>query len=364
MNMNTDDITAEDRTPRAGSMGSAPNVKLASSSKRGGSKAPPGAERPKILFLDDEERILNALSALFRYKYQVFTATDGEQALAILRRHHVHVVVSDQRMPKMTGVEFLRQAKEVAPHTVRILLTGFSDLSAIIDSVNEGEVYRFLNKPWGNQEIQALMLDALAIATQLEWAALQDAPSTSGMVPEPTAAPEEIQTARPAILVMHDDRQVFETIRMLVGDAHPCTYAADVDASLSALEASNIAVVVSGLKVGRHDCAEMLKLLKQHHAQILTIVVADSADAENVIELINQAKIFRYVLVPCQPEKLKFFIDSAFTQFLRWERHPVLLREQVIAPPVPNVQSSASGAILARLQSLRTLLVAQSIPEK
>src|SRR5207249_6374158 len=70
------------------------------------------AVRPKILFLDDEDRILDALSALFRYKYQVFTATDGEQALAILKQCHVHVVVSDQRMPAMTGVEFLRRAKE------------------------------------------------------------------------------------------------------------------------------------------------------------------------------------------------------------------------------------------------------------
>src|SRR6266542_1720917 len=124
--------------------------------------------KPKILLLDDEERILNALSALFRYKYQVFTATDGEQALAILKQYHIHVVVSDQRMPAMTGVEFLRRAKSVSPQTVRVLLTGFSDLSAIIDSVNDGEVYRFLNKPWGNQEIQAVIADAIGIGMELE----------------------------------------------------------------------------------------------------------------------------------------------------------------------------------------------------
>ena len=109
--------------------------------------APIHSERPKVLFLDDEDRILNALAALFRYKYQVFTATTGEQALAILRQCHVHVVVSDQRMPLMTGVEFLRQAKEVSPHTVRILLTGFSDLSAIIDSVKPSVIITFDSPP-------------------------------------------------------------------------------------------------------------------------------------------------------------------------------------------------------------------------
>src|SRR5215831_14353899 len=142
----------------------------------GGTPTLPGIERPKILLLDDEERILNALSALFRYKYQVFTATDGEKAIAILKQCHVHVVISDQRMPEMTGIEFLRAAKEVSPNTVRILLTGFSDLSAIIDSVNDGEVYRFLNKPWGNQEIQAVVADAVAIGVALE----AEVPHSSG----------------------------------------------------------------------------------------------------------------------------------------------------------------------------------------
>src|SRR5574337_1225827 len=123
--------------------------------------------KPAILLLDDEERILNALKAIFRFNYQVYTATNGAQALDLLRRHRIHVVVSDQRMPTMTGVEFLRQAREIAPSTVRILLTGFSDLSAIIGSVNDGEVYRFINKPWGNKEIEAIVADAVRVAGDL-----------------------------------------------------------------------------------------------------------------------------------------------------------------------------------------------------
>ena len=308
----------------------------------------PNAERPKILFLDDEERVLNALSALFRYKYQVFTATEGKQALAVLKQHHVHVVVSDQRMPTMTGVEFLRRAKEISPDTVRILLTGFSDLSAIIDSVNDGEVYRFLNKPWGNQEIQALIADAFSIGFELERAAKE----TEKLAP---AALADVRLKdNLAVVMMHDRKEVFEQVRELVGEAHTCLYVRNLAECLDALQTKNVAVVVSDLQVGRQDCFELLKLLKQEHPQIMTIVVADSADADKVVELINHAKIFRYVLAPFKPQKLKFFIDSALTQFRQCKANPALLRQQKIDSSRQVSQSRMGSMILERLKSLRT----------
>ena len=318
-----------------------------------GVSAKPNAERPKILFLDDEERILNALSALFRYKYQVFTATDGEQALAILREHHVHVVVSDQRMPKMTGVEFLRRAKEISPNTMRILLTGFSDLSAIIDSVNDGEVYRFLNKPWGNQEIQAMIADALSIGLELDLAAKSE--KTTGLEGRSNGAadPDAGTLDRPAIVMMQNQRVLFEQIHPLMGDGYRCLYAQKLDECLDALATKNVAVVVCDLHVGQKDSSDLLKLLKREHPQILTIVLANSADADNVIELINQAKIFRYVLTPCKPQKLKFFIESAVTQFQRYKSNPALLKVQRADTPQQMPESRTNSLILERLQSIR-----------
>ena len=320
------------------------------------------AEKPKILLLDDEERILNALSALFRYKYQVFTATDGEQALAILKQCHVHVVVSDQRMPTMTGVEFLRRAKAVSPNTVRILLTGFSDLSAVIDSVNDGEVYRFLNKPWGNQEIQAVIADAIGIGMELE-----SAEPTTGADENPQRAiandaPDDSASRSPAIVMMHDRREAFEQIRPLLDDSHPFIYAQNLDECLDALQRRSVAVIVSDLKIGKHDCSELLKLLKREHPQILTIVLADGADTDRVIELINQAKIFRYVLAPCKPQKLKFFIDSALTHFQRSLVNPALLREQKADPAHLGAQGGTGAMIVARLRSLRRFLTPRPTP--
>ena len=104
--------------------------------------------KPTLLLIDDEERILRSLRMLFFIGYDVRTTTDPDEAIRILREEKVHVIVSDQRMPVMQGSELLRIARETSPATMRILLTGYSDLDASIASVNEGEVFRYLMKPW------------------------------------------------------------------------------------------------------------------------------------------------------------------------------------------------------------------------
>lgn len=326
-------------------------VRAAAPRDAGTKTVQPAGERPKILFLDDEERIVNALAALFRYKYQVFTATSGAQALAIMRQYHVHVVVSDQRMPEMTGVEFLREARAVSPDSVRILLTGFSDLSAIIESINDGEVYRFLNKPWGNQEIQAVIADAFSIGLALE--------TERRGAPQPFGAPASADVpanGQPAVVMLHDKRETFERLRPLLDESHPFYFARTVDECIDALHSKSVGVVVSDLQVGKSDTSELLKLLKQEHPHILTIVVAETADADQVVELINQAKIFRYVLAPYKPQKLKFFIESALAQLQRYKGFPGLVREQ--RPEVPKSGPSRAGmAIRARLRSLRSLFM-------
>ncbi|MGH8764716.1 MAG: protein kinase domain-containing protein, partial [Burkholderiales bacterium] len=102
----------------------------------------PAARKPSVLFVDDEARVLNALSHLFHGSYHVETASSGAEALDKLRKRKFHTVVSDQRMPEMTGAELLKEAKDISPGCVRLLLTGYSDLAAIVGSVNDGEVFR------------------------------------------------------------------------------------------------------------------------------------------------------------------------------------------------------------------------------
>jgi len=104
--------------------------------------------RATLLLVDDEERILRSLSLLLRSRFEVLTTTDGAWALEWVRERTVHVVVSDQRMPGMSGVDVLRGVRERSPATMRLLLTGYADLAAVEASMNEGEIFRFLEKPW------------------------------------------------------------------------------------------------------------------------------------------------------------------------------------------------------------------------
>ncbi|MCK9388909.1 MAG: response regulator [Sulfuritalea sp.] len=111
---------------------------------------------PTLLLVDDEDGILSALKRLLRREaYQVLTANGGQAGLDELARSRVDVIVSDQRMPGMSGVEFLRRAKDLYPDTVRIVLSGYADLQSITDAINEGAIYKFLAKPWDDDMLKA-----------------------------------------------------------------------------------------------------------------------------------------------------------------------------------------------------------------
>jgi putative nucleotidyltransferase with HDIG domain len=113
------------------------------------------SEKGKILFVDDEENILRSLQRLFMdEEVEVFTASSGPEGLAILTREkEIGVIVSDQRMPEMTGVDFLEKSKAISPQAIRILLTGYADVNAAIDAINRGGTFRYLNKPWNDEEL-------------------------------------------------------------------------------------------------------------------------------------------------------------------------------------------------------------------
>lgn len=114
-----------------------------------------------LLLVDDESAVLAALKRLFRRDgYRLLQASGGAEALELLATTAVDVILSDQRMPGMTGVDFLRRAKALHPHTIRMTLSGYTDLQSIIDAVNEGAVYKFLTKPWDDERLRAHVLQA------------------------------------------------------------------------------------------------------------------------------------------------------------------------------------------------------------
>ncbi|WP_165230510.1 hybrid sensor histidine kinase/response regulator [Aquisphaera insulae] len=118
--------------------------------------------RPKVLVVDDEADVLRSVHDLLRRSYEVVTRQDGEQALEVLRREpDVAVVLSDQRMPGMSGVELLRQARSIRPESTRLLFTAFTDIRAVVDAINEGHVFRYVTKPWEPGDLEAALRQAV-----------------------------------------------------------------------------------------------------------------------------------------------------------------------------------------------------------
>lgn len=115
----------------------------------------------KLLYIDDEVDNILAFKAVFRRDYDISTAESGAEGLKIMQEESFHLVISDQRMPKMSGVEFFTQIKDIYPDTIRMVLTGYSDMQAIIDSINKGSIYYYISKPWNAGELKVIIENAL-----------------------------------------------------------------------------------------------------------------------------------------------------------------------------------------------------------
>jgi len=293
--------------------------------------------RPALLFVDDEERVVNALRSVFKDSYRVVTATSGDQALGMVRREKFHVVVSDQRMPGMLGVDLLREVKGIAPNTVRILLTGYSDLAAIVGSVNEGEVYRFIHKPWQQEDLMATVAEAVTIAIALEAS------------PPPRAAGKRDDDV--AVLVL-DDPALARATREMVGDLAHVEHAVTLEETMRIFGEREVAVLVADLESRRFDNMVLFKLLKQEHPGTLVIVTTRASDSELIISLINEARIFRFVNKPVNLSLLQTHIVAALERYHSFKQAPVLMKTQQAIASQEIVESTAGRSILASLRAL------------
>ena len=336
---------------RAGKVGALRRAIAAEAAQAAGQKAEPqgakpesrGVRKPRVLFVDDEERVVNALRAIFRDGYDVTVAASGEQALALVATNGpFHVVVSDQRMPGMLGVELLRQVKLAAPSTVRLLLTGYSDLAAIVGSVNDGEVFRFVSKPWNQEDLQTTIAEAITIAIALE------------------ASPPPRAAARPSddvVALVLDDPQLARATREMAGDLCRVVHAATLDDALHAFSVNEVAVLLADLESQRVDNTVLFKLLKQEHPQTLVIVATGASDSELIISLINEARIFRFVNKPVNLTLLQSHIVAALERFYSFKASPDWMKTQK-ARPSPASESRLGRSILGKLRSITAQLTA------
>ncbi len=332
-----------------------------------------------VMFVDDEKRVLTSMRALFRRDYNVHLANSGNEALELLAQQDMDVIVSDQRMPGMTGVDVLKACKERAPRAMRILLTGYADKQAIADSINEGEVFRYLTKPCAretlketvamavsaagfapqpaNDEDRPVAAPAPALGTlravpstpppQTPAVAEPEQPAAAAPTPSP-GRPADLPTAAPVtpaagpaaraadieLVVLSSDPEFTTALDEALTDSYRLHHVPSVDAAMSKLEQHPIGVLITDMAVNADEVQNLTTELKHCVPELVTIVASDHSDAHRLIDLINGGQVFRFLLKPIKPKQTAIWIDSAVGKHLELVKNPNLIARHAVKAPI------------------------------
>jgi response regulator RpfG family c-di-GMP phosphodiesterase len=120
-------------------------------------------QKINVLYIDDEPNNIVSFKAAFRRVFNIFSAESAEEGKKVLEQENIHVILSDQRMPKTTGIEFFQSILETHPDPIRILITGYTDINAVIDAINLGQVYKYLTKPWIEEEVKTSIKNSFEV---------------------------------------------------------------------------------------------------------------------------------------------------------------------------------------------------------
>ncbi len=299
----------------------------------------------RILFVDDEERILRSLAMQFRRHYEVLTESDPLRALQRLREEHIHVLVSDQRMPQMSGAQLLAEAREIAPNTLRILLTGYSDLDAAVEALNNGGIFRYLTKPWDQQEMAFTLRQAAELA-------VRQAQPVPPVVSEGLSAPL-------SVLLLDDDPDTLSVVgEFCVAGGHRLLRARNLAEAMLQLNNEGVDILVSDLKLAGEDTAPLLKTLAQAHPRLLSLVVTPFQDTQALLGLVNEAQIFRYLPKPIRRGLFEKGLKAAAEQALIWRAQPQQVVTRLAEVPRDEREQEKVGSLLGLLGRLRERLIA------
>ena len=296
------------------------------------------SEKATVLFVDDEERILRSLKSMFRTEYNVLTTTSGHEALGMIRNQRVHVVVSDQRMPVMLGVDLLREVKNISPISMRILLTGYADKEAVIGSINEGEIYRYVSKPWCADDIRNAVYNAAEIAKKSEKMIFNS----------------ESITGKELIMVLDEDPGVAGFISQSVAsefsNRYDVEWVTSLEKAMNVLDRKAVAVIVTELNLAGDDIGMFIKSLKMHAPDIITIVTSSFQDINTLVGLINEGQIFRFLPKPLRHGMLCMALNGAFRRYQAIKECPSLLSRHKVEVPKPS--SIVEGTLAWRIKDM------------
>lgn len=357
------------------------------------------APRPRLLFVDDEQRVLNSMRIMFRRQFDLFLASHGAEALDIVRDKDIDVIVADHRMPKMTGVEVLSKVRTMSPRTVRILLTGYADLDAVEGSINESEVFRFLTKPCAPQHLRETIELAAKLAREAPAPAAPE-PLGTGDTPGDTieiilesdtatevtpgstppaaertsstavletpkfaTAPEAAAVQAPAarnklaaglgIVVFSMDPEVIEMVQKAVRGRLPVYTAGNIVQVVKYLTEQRPGVLVTDVSEDKATIQSMTARLKEHLPQLVTIAVSQHRDVLDMVWLINHGQIFRFLRKPLSAGRTAISLQAAL------QHHRVLLKNPELAKrhevDASTSDSGVMDGVFSKLKGLKRL---------
>jgi PAS domain S-box-containing protein len=292
----------------------------------------------KILFVDDQPQVLQSLRLLF-HDYDVITTENGADALLMLKEYpDIAVIVSDQRMPRMQGIELLREVKHLYPKIIRILLTGYADIDAIISSVNQGEVFRFISKPWDSQKLRDTVAMAIRIFHRQQFA------DTTFL--ERRKQPRE----KLGVLIVDDNLNHLSAMRSLLMSDYDVYISDNFDEARNIVNRHGHAIACTICDTYAHgECGvDFLMELKERYPDICAIMHSEQKDADIAIRLVNEVRVFRYLVKPFRKSEFLATVKAAQQQYFLWRQKPVL--NDKVFQPTPNTFSE-SPTVAAKLNT-------------
>ena len=296
--------------------------------------------KPKLAFIDDEKRILRSMKLLFRRTHDVFITTDPTEYIDYIKNNHVHVAISDQRMPERVGVDILREVKEVSPSTMRILLTGYADLNAIIGSINEGEIYRYLTKPCKSDELHSVIGRATEIALTYN--------------PDEDADQIDTTSDKQTLLLINETDELIEKIRKQFSNSYNVLHATSLESAYDYLANYDIGVCITDINISGDNIAPIIFTLKQDAPNLVVLVQTEFEDAGLLIDLINKGQVYRCLPKPMRAGLLEVSVNRAFRHHAKLKASPELAkRHEVEHDPDNDVRIDLSSRVRSFIGKLR-----------
>jgi serine/threonine-protein kinase len=289
------------------------------------------AKLGKVLCIDDDLKVTRALVWALQKKFEVMATDNVIDGIELVNKHDFDVVISDRSMPDLNGVDFLNVVKRVSPRSMRILLTGYSEVVEIARAVNETEVYRLLEKPWAIGDLVSIVERGVAVARDLSTeldAALEDIHfDLVGAPPQPPAG---------GVLVIDADPAMQRVVAHSVADGIPVYSATSIAEAIAVIMEQPLALVVSETTVGGIDATRLIQMLKHSQPEIVSIIASSQPRPESMAGLVNQGQIYRFIGKPVNATVLTPIIESALRKHRTLKAVPAATRRHVVEHTSPG----------------------------